>query len=84
MEPVRAEAEKRVAAMEGITKVSAMMTAHSQNAPPPDLGSKRPKAAPQGPQKLAGIDRIVAIASGKGGVGKSTGCGQSGNGTGQP
>ena len=72
MEPVRAEAEKRVAAMDGITKVSAMMTAHSQKAPPPDLGAKRPKAAPQGPQKLAGVDRIVAIASGKGGVGKST------------
>lgn len=72
MEPVRAEAEKRVMAMDGITKVSALMTAHSQKSPPPDLKSARPKAAPQGPQKLPGIDRIVAIASGKGGVGKST------------
>ena len=72
MEPVRAEAEKRVAAIKGITKVSAMMTAHSPKAAPPNLKASRPKAAPQGPQKLAGIDRIVAIASGKGGVGKST------------
>ncbi|MBV1927501.1 MAG: Mrp/NBP35 family ATP-binding protein [Rhodobacteraceae bacterium] len=72
MEPVRDAAEKRVVAMNGISKVSAMMTAHSQKAPPPDLKANRPKAAPKGPQKLAGIDHIVAIASGKGGVGKST------------
>lgn len=70
MEPVRAEAEARVKALDGVGNVSAMMTAHSQKAPP-DL--KPAKAAePQGPQKVPGVDRIIAIASGKGGVGKST------------
>lgn len=71
MEPVRAEAEARIKALEGIAQVSAMMTAHSHKAPPPDLGTAK-KAEPQGPQAVPGVARIVAIASGKGGVGKST------------
>ena len=70
MEPVRAQAEARVRALDGIGSVSALLTAHSQKAPP-DLKPAR-KAEPQGPQKVPGVDRIVAIASGKGGVGKST------------
>lgn len=71
MEPVRASAEAKIKALPGITAVSAMMTAHAQKAPPPDLKGAK-KAEPQGPQRVAGVDRIVAIASGKGGVGKST------------
>ncbi len=70
MEPVRAQAEARLRALDGISAVSALMTAHSQKAPP-DLKPAR-KAAPQGPQPVPGVDRIIAIASGKGGVGKST------------
>jgi ATP-binding protein involved in chromosome partitioning len=70
MEPVRAEAESKVKALAGVEKVSAMMTAHSTKAPP-DLKPAR-KAEPTGPQPVPGVDRIVAIASGKGGVGKST------------
>jgi ATP-binding protein involved in chromosome partitioning len=70
MEPVRAEAEEKVKALPGIDTVSAMLTAHSEKAPP-DLKPARP-AAPAGPQQVAGVDRIVAVASGKGGVGKST------------
>ena len=70
MEPVRAEAEARVQALAGIDKVSAMMTAHSTKAPP-DLG-KAKKTEPKGPAPVPGVDRILAIASGKGGVGKST------------
>jgi ATP-binding protein involved in chromosome partitioning len=71
MEPVREEAETRVKALDGVTTVSAMLTAHSQKAPP-DLKAGKAKAAPQGPQKVPGVDRILLIASGKGGVGKST------------
>jgi ATP-binding protein involved in chromosome partitioning len=70
MEPVRAAAEARVKAMAGVTSVSAMMTAHSQKAPPDLKGGSKP--APQGPQKVPGVDRVLLVASGKGGVGKST------------
>ncbi|MCU9839714.1 Mrp/NBP35 family ATP-binding protein [Ruegeria sp. WL0004] len=68
--PVQSAAEQAAQMVEGVAKVSALMTAHSEKAPP-DL-KPRPKAAPQGPQPVAGVDRIVAVASGKGGVGKST------------
>ena len=70
MEPARAEAEAAVKALDGVESVSAVMTAHKATAPPElDIG-RRGEA--QGPQKIPGIERIVAIASGKGGVGKST------------
>lgn len=72
MEPVRAEAEETVKELDGVTTVSAVMTAHAAAAPPPDLKGGGKPAAPKGPQKIPGVDRIIAIASGKGGVGKST------------
>ncbi|HBS50823.1 MAG TPA: sodium:proton antiporter [Rhodobacteraceae bacterium] len=71
MEPARAEAEARLKATPGVTSVSAAMTAHSDKKPP-DLQPKRKSAAPQGPQAVPGVDRILLVGSGKGGVGKST------------
>jgi ATP-binding protein involved in chromosome partitioning len=70
-EAVKAEAEAKLAALAGVQGVSVVLTAHSAPAAPPDLKPQR-RAEPSGPQKVPGIDRIVAIASGKGGVGKST------------
>ena len=69
-EAVQSSAESAVKALDGVGSVSVVMTAHSTPSAPPDL--KPQKTAPSGPQKIPGIDRIVAIASGKGGVGKST------------
>ena len=84
MEPLRQEAEGKVHALDGVVSVTAVLTAHSEGpagngpnqAPPPG----RPAgAAPQpgrGPgiagSTIPGIKAIVAVASGKGGVGKST------------
>ncbi|WP_099827294.1 Mrp/NBP35 family ATP-binding protein [Oceaniglobus indicus] len=68
---LKAQAEQRIGALDGVTKVSVVMTAHSAPAAPPDLKPQR-KSEPSGPQKIPGVDRILAIASGKGGVGKST------------
>ncbi|MFW8595687.1 P-loop NTPase [Cribrihabitans neustonicus] len=68
--PVRAKAEAAAAALPGADTVSALLTAHSAKAPP-DLKPRQP-AQPQGPQKIPGVARLLAVASGKGGVGKST------------
>jgi len=67
----RDAAEKIVTDLAGVDKVSALLTGHSAQAAPPDLKPSKP-AQPQGPQKIPGVDRIIAVASGKGGVGKST------------
>ncbi|NRA98640.1 MAG: Mrp/NBP35 family ATP-binding protein [Rhodobacteraceae bacterium] len=72
LEPTRAEAERRVRALDGVNAVSVVLTAQAPATPPPSLkvgGHPKPQAEPL---KVAGVDRIIAIASGKGGVGKST------------
>ncbi|MEM7508342.1 MAG: Mrp/NBP35 family ATP-binding protein [Pseudomonadota bacterium] len=80
MEPIRAAAQAAVEAMDGVEKVTAILTAHSieptapsAKGPPPDLniGGKKKPAEPAD-KRIPGVDKVVAIASGKGGVGKST------------
>ena len=69
---IRGAAEQVVLQLDGIEAVTAVVTAHEEKAPPPNLkigGHPKPQ---DGPTRVPGIDRILAIASGKGGVGKST------------
>ena len=69
------EAEARLRALPGITTVQVVMTAHgpaAKPAPPSLKIGQHPTPQQGGPQRISGIDRIIAIASGKGGVGKST------------
>jgi ATP-binding protein involved in chromosome partitioning len=71
--PAQAEAEERLRGLPGITSVQVVMTAHGPTAKPPSLKiGQHPTPQQGGPQRISGIDRIIAIASGKGGVGKST------------
>ena len=86
MEPLRVAAVAAVEKLSGVEKVSAVLTAHSATpaatpepsqpatpkGPPPDLGLGRPKPTVPADKRIPGVDHIVAIASGKGGVGKST------------
>lgn len=77
LEPARAAAEAAVAGLAGVSSVSAVLTAHgpsapAQKGPPPDLKIGRHPTPQAGPEPVAGVDRIIAIGSGKGGVGKST------------
>ncbi len=80
LEPVRASAEAAVRAMPGVTGVSIVVTAHGPaarpSAPPPSgapsLTIGRHPTPQAGPQPVVGVDRILAVGSGKGGVGKST------------
>ncbi|KAJ54323.1 sodium:proton antiporter [Actibacterium mucosum KCTC 23349] len=79
MAPVRDAAEAALRSLPGVDDVSVVLTAHSapkpaQAAPSGDAPSLKLGRHPTsgGPEKVAGVDRILAIASGKGGVGKST------------
>jgi len=70
MEPVRKQVEALLARQPGITNASAVLTAHkapAQAAPPAGHGHGQRQ-----PMLLPEVKAIVAVASGKGGVGKST------------
>jgi len=84
MGPVRLACEQLVKKLPGVEQVSVALTAHgpAPKAPPrpaapagdapPNLqigGHMKPQA---GPMKPSGVQRIIGIGSGKGGVGKST------------
>lgn len=71
-EMLRQAAEKKLHALAGAGSVTVVMTAHD-DAPVSDGKPSPPKPRQDSaPEKIPGIDRILAIASGKGGVGKST------------
>ncbi|WP_203073788.1 Mrp/NBP35 family ATP-binding protein [Falsiroseomonas ponticola] len=81
-EPLRAAAERAAAAVPGVLSATVVLTAH--RAPPaggsggeaaPHAHGPAPGAKPppgQGPMLLPEVGAIIAVASGKGGVGKST------------
>jgi ATP-binding protein involved in chromosome partitioning len=75
MDAVRRAAEDIVRRLPGVETVSVVLTAHGP-APkpkePPSLKIGRHPTPQAGPAKVSGVDRILAIGSGKGGVGKST------------
>ncbi|MGP1397067.1 MAG: iron-sulfur cluster carrier protein ApbC [Inquilinaceae bacterium] len=74
-EPVRQEAERAVTGVPGVLSVTAILTAH-RDEPPRQPTRPAPSSAPAGPagrkQAVEGVGAIIAVASGKGGVGKST------------
>lgn len=82
MESVSAAAEQAVRALGDVSGVSVVLTAHGPAAkpaakpvsttPPPSLTIGRHPTPQAGPTPVSGVDRIIAVGSGKGGVGKST------------
>lgn len=82
--PVREAAEQAMAAVPGVAKAQVVLTVEADAAPPaPGVTrvrkgarlSEDPQAAPAPPtaaERPAHVKRVIAVASGKGGVGKST------------
>ena len=74
MEPVRAAAEAAIRKLPGAKTVLVGLTAEkmpTRAAPAPGAGAAQPRATSK-PASLPGVKHIIAVASGKGGVGKST------------
>lgn len=78
MEPVRAAAESAVRGLPGVTNVLVGLTAERpagaarQEPPGPRAQAAAHNAPQQRPPVLPSVKRVIAVASGKGGVGKST------------
>lgn len=71
LEPLRQEAERAAASVAGVKKVTAVLTAQKKETPANDQ-SRDPHGMDKNPKLDLPIKNIIAVASGKGGVGKST------------
>jgi len=72
MEPLRKKAEQLVHALPGVLTVSAVLTAEKAPAPPPQMPRVGGHASGSTEPLLTQVGAVIAVASGKGGVGKST------------
>jgi ATP-binding protein involved in chromosome partitioning len=72
MEPVRRSVETLLSRLPGITNATAVLTAHKPPAPAAPAGGHGHGHGQKPPLLLPEVKAIVAVASGKGGVGKST------------
>ena len=77
-EPLRQACEKAIDRLPGVVSVTAVLTAHSDSATAPTTSAPQTRNDPpkhtkdSRPAEIPGILAIVAVASAKGGVGKST------------
>lgn len=67
---VKSDVENTLSRLDGVTEVEVNVAVSKPNTPPPAAGGKQVTGPAQ--QALPGVKHIIAVASGKGGVGKST------------
>ncbi|MCB1388831.1 MAG: Mrp/NBP35 family ATP-binding protein [Rhodobacteraceae bacterium] len=77
LEPARLAAERALSALPGVAKVSVALSAPAPAAKAPSAQGQPPNLSigrhpTPGPNEVPGVKRIIAVGSGKGGVGKST------------
>jgi ATP-binding protein involved in chromosome partitioning len=71
-EPLRKACEDAVTAMPGVLSVTAVLTAQAESAPARHTPHGHPHPPQPQPVGVEGVSSVIAVASGKGGVGKST------------
>lgn len=77
-EPTRKTAEEALRALPGVLSATVVLTADRRpGAPQPSSNGAQPRAqqqpqSPMNPESIPGVAAVIAVASGKGGVGKST------------
>ena len=72
MEQVRVACEKAVAAVSGVLSATAVLTEEIEANAPAAPATPHAHPVPEAGADISGIGAIIAVASGKGGVGKST------------
>jgi ATP-binding protein involved in chromosome partitioning len=72
LEGMRAAAETRIKALAGVASALVTLTAESEGAPAPATGGGHTHRRQPETKSIPGVAKIIAVASGKGGVGKST------------
>jgi len=71
-EPLRRACEQAIDAMSGVLSVSVVLTAHADSGKAGDSSPASEGSQPAAKPEIPGVRALVAVASGKGGVGKST------------
>ncbi|WP_309383956.1 Mrp/NBP35 family ATP-binding protein [Cerasicoccus frondis] len=69
---VKADVENTLAALDGVQTIDVTVAVSKPNTPPPAPGASGRQVTGPAQQVLPGVKHIIAVASGKGGVGKST------------
>ncbi len=69
---LKQDVERALSQIEGIEGADVTVTVSAPKTPPPPAGGKKRDVTGPAQQQLPGVKKIIAVASGKGGVGKST------------
>lgn len=69
---LKTEVEKAISSLDGVSAVEVTVSVSAPKTPPPAAPGQKRQVSGPAQQSIGGVKYIIAVASGKGGVGKST------------